>query len=163
MTPTKVNILDLSEFVIRYSEITNKSITNLKLQKLLYFIQAFHTVNFEKHPLFDDAPEAWVNGPVYKEVYKQYKGYGANPIVLKYEGSPESSYEKSLEKLNLIKKQQEYLLAVLEHYGNMSAVELVILTHKGGPWNEVRKDLEPLAYDDSKITHDSMYEFYSKS
>lgn len=101
MELTIVNIKDLAEFIIRHCEITQNSISNLKLQKLLYYIQAWHLVFFEKHPLFNDEPEAWVNGPVYREVYNQYKPYGYAEISLGFENSIEDSYQEVLNKLNL--------------------------------------------------------------
>ena len=52
------------------------SISPLKLQKLLYYIQAWHMVYFDKQSLFDEEPEAWVNGPVYRQIYDEFKDLG---------------------------------------------------------------------------------------
>lgn len=53
--------------------------TNLKLQKLLYYAQGFHLAMYGK-PLFDKKIEAWIYGPVVPYVFKKYKEYGNNAI-----------------------------------------------------------------------------------
>jgi uncharacterized phage-associated protein len=50
--------------------------SNLKLQKLMYYAQGFSLVLFNK-PLFPERIEAWIHGPVIPAVYHKYKGYGA--------------------------------------------------------------------------------------
>lgn len=158
---TTVNIKDLAEFVVRYCNLNNIPITNLKLQKLLYYIQSWHLVYFDKHPLFKVEPEAWVNGPVYREIYGDYKPYGSLEIKLGYDVSIKDSYQKSLEKLALTEAQQKYMQSVLDHFSNKSTEELVLRTHREGPWNEARKGLGPLDYTDEVISHELMYDFYS--
>ncbi len=53
--------------------------TNLKLQKLLYYAQGFHLAMFSK-PLFDKKIEAWVYGPVVPYIFKKYENYGSGAI-----------------------------------------------------------------------------------
>jgi uncharacterized phage-associated protein len=61
------------------SEAYNVPITNLSLQKLLFFIQGFHYLNYDKL-LFEEEIEAWNFGPVIPEIYHQFKKFGKNPI-----------------------------------------------------------------------------------
>lgn len=49
-------------------------LTNLKLQKLLYYAQAWHLV-FRQEPLFTDRIEAWRHGPVVPSVFRQYRHF----------------------------------------------------------------------------------------
>ena len=56
-----------------------EDITPLALQKALYYIQGFYYA-FIKEFLFEDDCEAWVHGPVYRDVYKKYKEYRFDPI-----------------------------------------------------------------------------------
>lgn len=70
-------VLNINEFA-RYVGLSmiskGFSISPLKLQKILYYEQAWFMVFFgRENQLFDCAPEAWVNGPVYPEIYHQYK------------------------------------------------------------------------------------------
>ena len=160
MEPETVDIKDFAEFLIRYCNINAIPITNLKLQKLLYYIQAWHLVYQDKHPLFNDQPEAWVNGPVYREIYYKYKPYSYLGIVLGFDQSNKESYKDSIKKMNLTVEQQKLIQSILDHYVNKSAEELVIRTHKEGPWNDARKGFGPLDYTSNPITHDIMYDFY---
>ncbi len=156
-----VNIKDLADFVIRHCNLNQVPISNLKLQKLLYYIQSWHLVFFDKHPLFKDQPEAWVNGPVYREIYNDFKPYSYFDIILPFEESNKESYQKSLDKLDLSIEQKKYMQSVLGHYGNKAPDELVLRTHRERPWNEARKDCDLLDYSDEVITHEMMYNYYS--
>lgn len=162
MTPSTVNILDLADYVIRHSQTKNENITHLKLQKLIYYIQVWHIVYFEKHPLFDEQPEAWVNGPVYRTVYSKYKEFGNGPIILADSADKSVEYKTSLGKLKLNEKQTIYLQRVLDSYGNRSQGDLILRTHQERPWNEARKGLGVLDYSTAKITYQMMLEYYSQ-
>ena len=55
------------------------NITNLKLQKLVYYAQGFHLAWYDK-PLFHEPIDAWTHGPVVRTLYAQYQSRGANPL-----------------------------------------------------------------------------------
>lgn len=156
-----VNIRDVAEFIIRHCNINEIPISNLKLQKVLYYVQSWHLVFFEKHPLFKDVPEAWVNGPVYREIYNEYKPYGYLDIKLGFDKSNKESYQDALNKLKLDKEQERYMQSVLTHFAIKTPDELVLRTHRDAPWNEARKDCGLLDYSNEVITHDMMYDYYS--
>ncbi|MFW6030226.1 MAG: type II TA system antitoxin MqsA family protein, partial [Halanaerobiales bacterium] len=65
--------------VVKYLLSNSADITPLALQKLLYYAQSFHKVFFNNY-LFSEDCEAWVHGPVYREIYYKYKGYGYDLI-----------------------------------------------------------------------------------
>jgi uncharacterized phage-associated protein len=161
MNPRTIDIQDLAEFTIRYCYAVPTHISNLKLQKLLYYIQAWHLVYFNKHPLFEVQPEAWVNGPVYRDVYNKFKENYGEHIILETPNSKEESYKAVIDRLNLSDHQSKYLQSVLANYASRSAEHLVFRTHREKPWNEARKGLGPLDYSDSPITFDMMYNYYS--
>lgn len=69
----KTNISVMSHYIILFCNNLGVTINPLKLQKLLYYVQAWHISKFNKEILFDTLPEAWVNGPVYREVYDNFK------------------------------------------------------------------------------------------
>lgn len=72
--------LDVANYVIKYcQEYLYRDITNLQLQKILYYIQAAFLVRRDK-PIFIDSIEAWKYGPVIKEVYHEFKYYLDGPI-----------------------------------------------------------------------------------
>ena len=69
----KVDLNIMSEYIILFCQNMGVTISPLKLQKLLYYVQSWHIAKFDKQDIFNSLPEAWVNGPVYREVYNTYK------------------------------------------------------------------------------------------
>ena len=59
---------------------TDELITNLKLQKLLYYAQGC-VMALTDEPLFDEDIQAWEHGPVVPEIYHKYKSYGKSGIM----------------------------------------------------------------------------------
>ena len=101
----------------------DEGITNLKLQKLLYYAQGFSYQRF-KAPLFDDEIEAWHNGPVVYEVYKRYQSCGSEPI-------------RVYENVDLPSDTERLILDVAREYGQYTSTRLVNMTHKdGSPWKQ---------------------------
>lgn len=166
MEPKKIDINTLANFVIFYCLIQSVSINHLKLQKLLYYIQSWHLVHFDGHSLFDDEPEAWINGPVYRKVYDKWKKERGiyDEFVLKFSlvGKLGELFNQKKEAIEVSDSQWSYLESVLNRYVPYSHEKLVLMTHKDAPWNEAREGLEPFVYADRTITHSSMQEFYTK-
>ena len=155
-----VPILEIAEFVIAYFKINGDPIDQLKLQKILYYIQAWHLANFGT-PLFEEEPEAWVNGPVYRSVYNKYKRFKDRPIQLSIENIETVLQEKKM-KLKLSKNTEKLIEEVLRIYGKMDTFGLVYLTHLDQPWTDARKGLKPFDASSNKITFDSMMLYYKK-
>ena len=102
-------------------------LTNMKINKLLYYAQGHYLNKFGK-PLFDDKIEAWDHGPVVPAVYHAYKGYGDNPIK-NYDQSSISQITPVIEDL---------LFNVARKYGKYTASALRNKTHAiGTPWDQV--------------------------
>lgn len=99
--------------------------TNLRLNKLMYFAQAWSLVLHNK-PLFSEAIEAWPLGPVIPSVYRKYKTYGKSQIT-----SIDPQFQVSL----LSEEEQQLLFATMAYYGEYSTHGLVDLSHEpGSPW-----------------------------
>lgn len=127
-------------------------VTNKRLQKLLYYIQAWHLV-FNKEPLFEDKIEAWIHGPAIRSVYEEYKSYIANPIdrvsnanIAQELGSDVTGFVD-----RIVKAYSKYDTATLEY-----------MTHAEDPWQKARKGLEVNASSNNEITHESMREYYAE-
>ena len=165
----KVDIQDLARYTILRLIQNGNTICPLKLQKVLYYMQAWHLVYFKReNTLFEDVPEAWVNGPVYRQVYDTYKNIGIyDQIMLQNVNSTEETLTEDIsklrDKLGLSQNQYEFIESILRHYGTMSHDRLVFLTHSQRPWNDARIGLEPFEYTDQKISLDTMFDYYSKS
>lgn len=159
------NINTLSDFICQYFILNSISINHLKLQKLLYYIQSWHLVYFEKNPLFEVEPEAWVNGPVYRPIYEKFKShisYSDKDIINHYKDNLKENFQKSKNELLIDEEQFVFLNSIFKHYGVMSHEKLVYLTHNEKPWNEARCNVGPFEYSNNIITHDSMFNYYSK-
>src|SRR3954465_14098926 len=96
----------------------------MKLQKLIYYSQAWHLVWVEE-PLFVDPIEAWANGPVVRTVFDGHRGrFNVSPPWTR--GNPDA----------LDKAEQGTVDAVLDAYGELSGRTLSTLTHDEAPWRE---------------------------
>jgi uncharacterized phage-associated protein len=120
----------------------------MKLQKLVFYAQAWHLV-WEEEQLFSDRIEAWANGPVVPSLYREHRG----DFKVKAWPSGDSS--------RLSKEQAESIDAVLEFYGPKSAHYLSELTHEEAPWRDAREGLAPSARSSREITPAAMAEFYA--
>ena len=118
-------------------------ISNLKLQKLLYYVQGFNLALFDK-PIFDDIIEAWNYGPVVPNVYYHYKDYGSDaiPLPASYEGAELTANERSLIGL------------IYQDYGQFSAFKLMDMTHEEPTWINARKRSDKI------ITQSAMKEYF---
>ena len=67
----KITISDIADYFITKNHEYGDYITNLKLQKLVYYAQAWYLAFLDK-PLFDEDFEAWVHGPVNRDLYDRY-------------------------------------------------------------------------------------------
>jgi uncharacterized phage-associated protein len=123
------------------------SITNLKLQKLVYYAQAW-SVTLLGRPLFFEAVEAWAHGPVVDVVYQEYKGHG-------YDGLPRSRRKPRFEP-----EERVVLEDVLAVYGEHSAKFLEALTHSEGPWESVWGDRPATSRSRREIPLSLMGDFY---
>ena len=119
-----------------------RDLTNLKLQKLLYFAYGLHLVLFEK-PLFEDEYfEAWQYGPVLRSVYKEFKNFGKdNPIAINYRIFVIEDGDQFIDIIPPIsdEKKIKSLLYACLYYGSKTAWQLVDILHDGknSAWNEV--------------------------
>ena len=163
-----VDIKDIANYTIFRLLQNGNTICHLKLQKILYYLQAWYLVYFNHQLLFQDAPEAWVNGPVYRVIYDIYRDRGmytqfSMETIMSPDGLEKNFTEKLLSAMNLSDEDLSFIEAIYRHYGTMSHDYLVFLTHSQRPWNEARKGLQPFEYTDEKISFDEMYNYYSEA
>lgn len=123
--------LDIAKKIIHYTDVERgDTISNLKLQKLLYYMQGYWLVLFDK-PLFKEEIEAWMYGPVVSSVYDHFKIFGSRAIMPEEVDKPEN--------LKLSKDEEILFIAVMKEYGQFSAVKLMDMTHNESPWKSVSK------------------------
>ncbi len=108
-----------------------ESISNLKLQKLLYYAQGIHLAVTDEI-LFEEDIYAWKHGPVVPDVYDEYKVNKGNPIEVLED---KNNYELTI-KVQNDKKAADTLEFVFNEYGQYSAWGLRNMTHNERPWKE---------------------------
>lgn len=123
------------EVVARYMLTRAVEITPLALQKLLYYAQAFFKALYNRE-LFLDACQAWAHGPVYPDIYYQYKDFGYNPID---KALPEGEKDFS----ELTTRELYFLDSIVDIFGMYSGRVLREITHNEQPWIEARGPLSP--------------------
>ena len=119
------NVMDIANELLKRAADNGGGdlLTNLKLQKMLYYEQGFHLAYFNE-PLFNEPIEAWQYGPVVPVVYEHYKTYGRNGI------EPEES-----DFAFASPKEKALFDEVFRVYGAYSAVGLMNMTHSEMPWS----------------------------
>jgi uncharacterized phage-associated protein len=139
-------VFDVAKYILSK---TGK-ITTWKLQKLVYYSQAWSLV-WDDAPLFEEKIKAWANGPVVPELYKKHKG--------SYYIS-ESFFQKR-DVNNLKDYQKETIDRIIDFYGDKSGQWLSDLTHMEEPYKNARKGLSPSERGNNEIILESMSEYYS--
>ncbi len=121
-------------------------LTNLKLQKLLYYSQAWHLALADT-TLFPEEIEAWIHGPVVPRVFGVFKAYRWNVIDAEVHSVADESVIGHVD-------------SVLDSYGKYGATELERLTHSEFPWIEARAGIPPDEPSRNVISRDRMKEYY---
>ena len=138
-------VLDVAAYILD----EQGEMTAMKLQKLVYYCQAWSLV-WDSEPLFEEPIEAWANGPVVPELFDAHRGkFKVAKGSIRY-GDPAA--------LNEV--QKETVDAVLGHYGDRSSQWLSELTHAEGPWREARRNLPAGVRGKEVITNAAMDEYY---
>lgn len=135
-------------FLFRARELeAGDTISNLKMQKLLYYAQGHFLATYQK-PLFNEKIEAWKYGPVVKKVYDRFKKYGNLAIDF-----------KELVNFNSELYSEEHLdtLPFVFNRYNISAKELVDKTHSEAPWKDVYSE-----YITNEISKQSIQDFFTQ-
>ena len=139
-----VSVHDVAAFILK----NRAEMTTMKLQKLIYYCQAWSLV-WDENPLFSENIEAWSNGPVVRELYDKHKGQ------FKVSKWPLGNSDL------LTENQMETICRVLDFYGDKTSQWLSDLTHNEDPWKNARQGLSLGERSDRVISHADMVEYYS--
>lgn len=124
---------DVAKWILTYNSLQMEEagaeyISNLKLQKLLYYAQGC-TLAFLDRRLFKDEIVAWEHGPVVEVVYHEYKENGSRGI--ESFGNIKEYYSA---------EEEAVLKTMYENFAQYSAWGLRNMTHNETPWKETRKN-----------------------
>jgi uncharacterized phage-associated protein len=123
----------------------------LKLQKLLYYVQAWHLAWYGG-PLFREMIEAWKEGPTVRVVWETYQDFGHHAITETRGGDP----------AKLSEAREGVVLAVLRAYGDLSANALRERTHEEAPWQEAWARRQRPSWGNREIPRERLREFFRR-
>jgi len=153
-TPSKYSAIEIAKYFISKARSEDKPLTNKKIQKLLYYSQAWSVTILNKK-LFEDKIEAWVHGPAIRSIYNIFSQFGADDF--------SKVFDIADFKTDVIDSDERDILdSIWKVYGKREANYLEILSHSEDPWKEARKGLEPNQPSNNEITTQSMRRYYGQ-
>lgn len=138
------NVFSVANYVLQKAG----PMTTMKLQKLVYYCQAY-SLAWDGIPLFEEDFEAWANGPVCRKLFASHRG------TFSLEKDAYSKYEASFSP-----EQIDTMDAILDAYVDKSSQWLVTLSHKEQPWIDAREGLPPGVSSQNIIQKEKMQVFY---
>lgn len=140
-----MNVLDVAKYILERTG----AMTTWKLQKLVYYGQAWSTV-WDDRLLFPEKVEAWANGPVVRELYDRHRGL--------FKIGPQTLPEGDSRRLD--EEARATIDNVFQYYAPHSGQWLSDLTHMERPWKEARAGLDASDRGRVEITPQAMKEYY---
>ena len=116
--------IDVAEYIVEYCNAHNYGVSNLKLQKLLYFVQAYFLIASQNACFYEEI-EAWDFGPVVPSVYSKFKQFGSTDIP-----KMPNLYLYSV----ILEQDKKLINAVIEKFRGYTSTDLVRLTHNQDTW-----------------------------
>lgn len=139
------SVFDVARYVLNHSG----EMTTMKLEKLVYYCQAW-SLAWDGVPLFEEDFQAWANGPVCPELFATHRGR----FWLR------ADYYDSHRPYPFEQRQLDTTNAVLEGYGGKEPQWLSELTHQERPWRETRRGVKPGEPCGLAISKELMQEYY---
>lgn len=129
--------MEIARYIINYSNEKDYPISNLRLQKLLYFIQASF-YKFKDIPCFSDDIYCWDYGPVVPSVYRKFKGNGSLSIPeerdIVFDRKSSSFVFVKFELKYQSEEDKKIVDDNIEFAKKLTVFDLVEITHKQKPW-----------------------------
>lgn len=127
---------EVANFVLDVCESNGRPITNLSLQKIVYFCHVWALVKLGK-PLVKQKFEAWQFGPVLQYLYREFKQFEREPITSRAKKIDPVSGFKEIVGYSFDNETEQFLRKVITVYSTISPGNLVELSHaEGGPWDQ---------------------------
>jgi len=138
-------VYDVAKYILEQTG----PLSTMKLQKLIYYAQAWSLV-WDDEPLFEEPIQAWANGPIVPLLFEVHKG--------RYKIS--AGFLRLGDSSRLTENQKDTINRIIEYYGHKSAQWLSDLTHSEAPWIEARKGISDGDRGNKEITLENMAEYY---
>lgn len=144
-----LNSQKIAAYFLHRASLEGRGISNLKIQKLLYYAQGLY-LGLTDTKLFSDKIEAWDFGPVAVDAYHCYKSCGSENIPIPARFEPEVFNEIQTEVLDVVYKT----------FGHLSPYQLVIITHNEPPWKA--HEISENRADGKEITKNELCSYFKK-
>lgn len=154
MSAQQLDINDVVDYVIVRLDEGGVPLTLLKLQKLLYYVQAWHLA-FGKGKFFNGNFQAWIHGPVNREIYDRFKDTHSL-----YASVTRDNVRSADAIVTFPESARLHIDEVLEAYGDLSGTQLEAMTHSEKPWQQARSGLRPSERCEKMIDESLMADFY---
>ncbi|MDB5046983.1 MAG: phage-associated protein [Fibrobacteres bacterium] len=151
-----VDSLDLAAYIVAKLG----AMSHLKLQKLLYYCEAYHLAFFEKSIIKDEF-QAWVHGPVSVKVWVALKDKANVHDFLTVKADQKPALIKKI-KDEVSKEQLKLIDDLLSAFGKKTSFELEALTHEEQPWIEARRGTPPNEKSKTLLSKRTMKSFYQR-
>jgi uncharacterized phage-associated protein len=149
----------IANCVLDLADAEGIQLSNLALQKIVYFCHAWHLVE-TGDPLVKTEFEAWQHGPVLQYLYRQFKAFENQPIRARATAMNPHSGKQELVPYQIDSDTIDRIKKVVGFYGKMEPWDLVDMSHeKGGPWYEVWNHSGKVN-PGMKISHTAIHEFF---
>lgn len=136
------NVHNVAAYILRQCG----PMSTMKLQKLCYYSQGW-ALAWDERPLFNSRIEAWANGPVITDLYREHRGQFT---VSSWPGDPDA----------IAGEDKDTIDAVLSGYGDLTGQQLSDMTHAEPPWLIARGDLPNGARCQTAVSLDDMQDFF---
>jgi uncharacterized phage-associated protein len=137
------SVFDVAAYILK----KQGGMTSMKLQKLVYYAQAWSLV-WDEEPLFKEEIQAWANGPVVPALF------------FAHQGEFTVTKEPRGDAAKLTEEQRDTIQAVLHGYADKPANWLSALTHREDPWVAARRGLSDGERGNRVISHGAMADYY---
>lgn len=148
MNAKPIQALLVAKYFLLLGEKFKIKMTNKKLQKLLYYAQAW-SLALENKTIFKESIEAWIHGPVVPQIYRHYKKFGFEQIT-----------DNSKIDLTAINPHRGILDEIWRVYGQYDSDYLELLTHNEDPWIFARSEIDIRKASQVVISHEMMRTYY---
>ncbi len=126
----------VANFVLDVADSEMRSVSNLHINKIVYFLHADFLATYSR-PLVSAKIEAWTHGPVFRELYREFKKYGSDAISSKASFLDPISGERKVAKCSFTREEEIFLVELAKKYVAMKPSALVAQSHiEGGPWDK---------------------------
>jgi len=152
----------VANFVLDLAETLGKPVTNMHINKIVYFLHVDYLVAFDA-PLVGAKIEAWTHGPVFRELYREFKDAGETGITKRATYLDPTTGEKKTARWGFPEKEEKFLADLVKRYVVLSASTLRSHSHvEDGPWDQAWNH-EGRANASMRISDQSIKDWYGRT